>query len=226
VVFILLTVVASLSLVNADYLLPILYDPLAFARGTLKMANFPYGETVVLTSIYALRKHKDHPYRAWLLPWLVGGLLISIIYARNVAVLGENTATMLGYATYYADGIISYENFLQRIEVVMAMFSFLSALVSLIVTLHFVCCGLDELLELRSPAALSAPVLCLAFGLSMCLNITNVQMVERYGWIKFAALVLQMLLPALLGLQLQTRAGKTAVSIRLQCNTDMPECSR
>lgn len=144
---------------NFSFLKPVLsngWKPVL--RGAFNAFSFPFGETVLFTGIfYSLRK-KNSAYRVYLWGFLFGGAVVLIVSIRNITVLGANMLARLYFPSYVAVARISVGDFIQRIEVTVAIIFVTAAFVKVSVCLLTACNGIGKLFGLQNYKSVAVPV--------------------------------------------------------------------
>lgn len=106
---------------HIHYIKPILANGLSpIIKGGLSTFAFPFAESVVLMGVFFSLKTKKSPYKVFLKGTAFAGLLILVITLRNIFILGE-IIPKLYFPAYVAVSRISIGDFLQRIEITVAV---------------------------------------------------------------------------------------------------------
>jgi len=137
--FIILTVLLlGIPKLHFNYLKPILsqgFSPVL--KGGFSVFSFPFAETVLFIAVFFSLKTKKSPYKVYFSGLLLAGTIIVIVTIRNILILG-GLLGKLYFPSHAAVSLINLGNFLQRIEVavalVFAMGSFIKTSVCLLVT--------------------------------------------------------------------------------------------
>lgn len=147
-----LVVVELLSLpkVHLNYLKPILGNGLRpVLKGGFLTFSFPFAETVLFLGVFSSLKTKKASFKVYLWGTMLSAALIILTTLRNITVLGN----MLGsyyFPSYAAVSRISIGDFLQRIEVTVAIVFIFGAFVKSSICLLVVCKGLGKMFKLKN----------------------------------------------------------------------------
>lgn len=149
-IFILILVVLlSIPKVHLNYLKPILGNGLMpVLKGGFLTFSFPFAETVLFLGVFSSLKTKKAPFKVYLWGTILSAIFIMITTLRNIAVLGN----MLGsyyFPSYAAVSRISIGDFLQRIEVTVAIVFIFGVFVKSSICLLVVCKGLGKMFNLK-----------------------------------------------------------------------------
>ncbi|GGF84597.1 germination protein [Paenibacillus albidus] len=150
---------ANLKPVLQEGLLPVIH-------GSLFMMLYPFGELCVFLMIFPYVRQQSHTRRDLLLGGLLGGLLVASYVVDCLLILGAFFTSYQHFPSYVLAQKINIGNFLERIEVVLAINWILA--VFLKGTLYFFAFvkGMGELTKTRRPNSLAVPAAFLIFGLS------------------------------------------------------------
>jgi spore germination protein KB len=106
---------------NINHLKPILGNGVApILKGGFNAFSFPFSESVVLLGAFFSLKTKKSPYKIYLKGTIFAGLLLAILTVRNILILG-GILPKLYFPSYTAVSRISIGDFLQRIELTVAL---------------------------------------------------------------------------------------------------------
>lgn len=149
--FFILIVVQILAIpeLHLSYIKPILGNGIIpVLKGGFAAFSFPFAETVVFIGVFGSLKTKHSPLRVYLWGTLISSGIIVIVTFRNIAVLGN----MLGsfyFPSYAAVSRISIGDFIQRIEVTVAIVFIFGVFVKSSICLLSVCRGIGNIFGLK-----------------------------------------------------------------------------
>jgi spore germination protein KB len=148
--FVIITAVQLMAIpkMNFHFLKPILGNGLLpVIKAGFSTFSFPFAETVLLMGVFFSLKTKKSPYKVYLLGTAIGGGLIVIVTIRNIVVLGE-TYTKYYFPAHVAVSMISLGDFLQRIELSVAVIFVFGVFIKSSVCLFVVSKGIAKLFNL------------------------------------------------------------------------------
>jgi spore germination protein KB len=117
-------------------------------KGAFSAFSFPFAETVVFIGLFSSLKTKKSPFRVYLWGILFSSAIIIIITIRNIGVLG-NMVSSFYFPTYEAVSRISFGNFLERMEVTVAIEFVYGAFIKSSVCLLAACKGIGKIFNLK-----------------------------------------------------------------------------
>lgn len=118
---ILLVVIFSAVLLSDEYdlqkFLPMFEHPMGkIAFESLKVASFPYAETVVFLTIAGSVKKSDNIYKIYYIAMIFGMMIFLVVMLRNISSLGRYMLQATYFPSYVAARIIHVGDFFSRIE--------------------------------------------------------------------------------------------------------------
>ncbi|WP_458863513.1 GerAB/ArcD/ProY family transporter [Acidaminobacterium chupaoyuni] len=190
VIFSILVVSLVISVPQFDltHLLPLFQSPQKLARPSVSLLFFPYCELIYPMLLFfplTLRQPRKQAVGAVL---FAAGML-SLIFAKNLVVLGLPALKSYYFPSYAVAGLVSLGNFFQRFEVFVLSFYLLSRFSKTTITFAFTSQALAPLLHL-SPEKVSLLQLPLLFALPLFIFPSSASLfafLDRfpltYGWI-------------------------------------------
>lgn len=134
---------------NMSHIKPILANGFSpIVRGGFSTFAFPFAESVVLMGAFFSLKTVKSPYRVYLIGTAIAGILIIVITIRNILVLG-GILPKLYFPSHVAVSRISIGDFLQRIEVTVAVVLIFGVFIKSSICLLVSCLGLAKLFKLH-----------------------------------------------------------------------------
>ncbi|HEX9061261.1 MAG TPA: endospore germination permease [Clostridia bacterium] len=132
-----------------NYLKPILGNGIKpVIEGGFSAFSFPFAETVLFLGVMFSLKTKKSPYKVYFFSIIFSGTLIIILTIRNIAILGK-MLSMLYFPSHIAVSRINIMDFLQRIEVTVAVVFVIGAFVKSSVCLFVASKGIARVLKLN-----------------------------------------------------------------------------
>lgn len=209
---IIIVLVASLPQGDFINIKPILYNGFKpVISGAFSSFSFPFAETVLFTAIYSGLRNKKSTFKVFYISLFMGGAFILFTATRNLLVLGVDIASNMYFPTYSAVRLIQIGDFLQRVEVIVAIVFTFAGLGKICVCLLAACNGLAKVFNINNYHKLAIPVGLLMMNFSM-LVYRNVM--EMFDWAikvyKYYAFPFQVILPIiiLIAAEIKVRSNK------------------
>jgi spore germination protein KB len=134
---------------HINYLKPVLANVLSpVMRDSFSAFSFPFAETILFVGIFSSLKKKKSPLKVYLWGNLISAAFIITVTIRNIAMLGS----MLGsfyFPTYEAVSRIRVGDYIERIEVSVAIVFILGAIVKSSICMTVACKGIAKLFNLK-----------------------------------------------------------------------------
>jgi len=186
----------SLGKIEADNLLPILYNKENILPNIASSLVFPFGEIVILFSVYGGVEKRGKSYAMWVLPWIAANVLTALVYARNAAVLGEPLNSTLAFSTYFVQSIVSVSAELQRVEVLISVIIWFANIVCGAAALMFASHGVMQFTRKKCKKPIIIFIGAAVFILSMIKPNSAVDIMKLVDKVKFYLIILQLFGPA------------------------------
>ena len=116
-------------------------------KGAFNAFSFPFTESVVLLGVFSSLKTKKSSYKVIFLGLLIAASIILILTTRNILTLG-NLAGSLYFPSHVAVSMISIGDFIQRIEVTVAIVLVFNVFVKSSICLIVACKGIAKIFNL------------------------------------------------------------------------------
>lgn len=136
--------------------------------GSTTAFAFPFAESVIFISILSSLKPKSSHYKVFFIGTLVSGILIILITLRNILTLGGLQANIY-FPAHVAVSRINIGEFLQRIEITVALVFVVGAFIKTSVCLLVACKGIAYLFHLNDYRSTVIQVALLMLYLSVIL---------------------------------------------------------
>lgn len=132
-----------------NYIKPFLEKGLGpVLRGGFQAFSFPFAESIIFTGVFYTLKNRKSPYKVYLWGTLLPGSIIIILTLRNILILGPLLESLY-FPSYVAVSRISIGDFIQRIEVNVAIVFVCAAYIKCTVCLFVACRGLAKVFNLK-----------------------------------------------------------------------------
>ncbi|CAI6083518.1 GerAB/ArcD/ProY family transporter [Cohnella sp. JJ-181] len=188
----------------------------AILRGSLSVISIPYLELVVFLMIFPYAGKPERRGAAIIKGGLIGGTVLVVITLLCVLVLGWDFASRHTFPSYTLAKKIQIGEFLQRIEVLVAIIWFLTIFFKLVLCFYASLLGLAQLLKMNSYRPLIVPCAMIVLIVSIVVypNIVYFRIFASEIW-PFYALTMGFLLPLLVWIASMIRStGDTASKSR------------
>jgi spore germination protein KB len=134
---------------HINYLKPVLGNGLSpVMTDSFSAFSFPFAETILFVGIFSSLKKEKSPLKVYLWGNLISAAFIITVTIRNIAMLGS----MLGsfyFPTYEAVSRIRVGDYIERIEVTVAIVFILGAIVKSSICMTVACKGIAKLFNLK-----------------------------------------------------------------------------
>lgn len=189
---------------------PILYDGLKpVLSAAFAVFAFPFAEVVILIAVFDNLKKGDSPYKVFYWGLLIGGINLAMITLRSLLALGLPTISITYFPAYASVRLINIADFIERIEVTVAISFMLGGFVKVSMCLLVASRGISKVLNLKSYRPIVAPVGLLMMILSLIIYSSAMEMfewVEKYY--KYYAILFQIIFPIMIWIGAEIKARK------------------
>jgi spore germination protein KB len=196
---------------NFHFLKPILGNGLLpVIKSGFSVFSFPFAESVLLMGVFFSLKTKKSPYKVYILGTAVTGLLIVAIIIQNIATLGV-TYTKYYFPAHIAVSMISLGDFLQRIELSVAVVFVFGVFIKTSVCLFVLCQGIAKLFNLTDYRSVVIQSGLLMLYFSMLIYDSIMEMTDwAFNVYAYYAFPFQVIFPIilLLTVEIKVRRGK------------------
>ena len=146
---------------------PILYEGInPVYKGAFLFMEFPLAYIVSFTFIFKLNKQKNSAYKIYFYGFLIGSIILFIIYVLVLLVLGAYHASVLYFPTYTVVSLINIGNFLQRFDIIAAIIYLIGIYIQASVLLFVTCKGISKLFVFSDYRFVALPVALLILNLA------------------------------------------------------------
>ncbi len=179
---------------------PVLYEGFKpVMDSAFSVFAFPFAETVLFLTILHKLRAKSSPYKVYFWNLLIGGSIILIVSVRTLLSLGVANISILFFPSYASVRLINIGDFLERIEVSVAMIFLFAGFIKISVCLYAASTGIASLLSYQNYRRIVVPI-----GLSMMIlsAIIYTNTLEMFEWsniiYKYYALPFEVFLPLII----------------------------
>lgn len=212
IVFAILVIVQLLAIpkIHMEYLKPVLGNGIRpVLAGGFGTFSFPFCETVVFICLFSSLKSKKSPFKVYKLGILITTIVFIIITIRNIGVLG-NTLAGFYFPSYEAVRQIKIGDFLQRIEVTVALALFVGVLFKSSVCLLAAAKGASKLFKLNDYRSVVIQIGLMMIYFAYIIYDNSMQM--KYWAFKvypYYAFPVQVIIPVILWIFAEAKIRKT-----------------
>ncbi len=185
--FIALFVIVIITLapsIQIDNLLPVLeegWKPVFHA--SLIYISFPYMDNILFLFLIPYYTEPQKLKKIFLTSTLISGIMFILMIAAVAAVLSESVAAHLTYPSYFVVRTISIIDFIERFEILVTIFWYITVFYRLALLLFVTNHVLVEMFKLRVEYALLIPLLLLTFaGMTLVWPNTAAQINVAKNW--------------------------------------------
>jgi len=138
----------AIPIMHLNYLKPVLGNGIVpVLKGGFNAFSFPFAETVLFLGVFFSLSKEKSPYKVYFSGLLFAGVIIVALTIRNISILG-NLLDMLYFPAHVAVGRISIGDFLQRIEITVAVVFVFGSFIKTSVCLLVACVGMGRVFKL------------------------------------------------------------------------------
>jgi spore germination protein KB len=139
---------------------------------------FPFFEIMILVMLFPYVNQKKGLNKAMYIGTLIGGVMLVLITLVGILVLGADITSRHTFPTYTLGKLIKIGDFLQRIEVIVAIMWFLTMYFKLTILFYLSCYGLKQVLGLKDYKVLTFPLGMILIILSLVIGTNIVELNE------------------------------------------------
>lgn len=165
-----------------DNLKPVLYNGMQpVLDAAFSVFTFPFAETVICTVIFSYVKSGNKPYKIYLWSILAGTSILLVTSVRSLLVLGEESYKINFFASYMSARLVKIGDFLERIEVLVAIVFLVGGFVKISICLLAAAKGIADMFSISDHRQFAAPL-----GMLMIIYSLTVfkSTVEMFAWSK------------------------------------------
>lgn len=167
---------------------------------------FPFAETVIFLSVIGNMREQRGVYKVYFFSLLISGISTLMVSVRTLLTLGVPNISVIFFPTYASVRLIDIGDFLQRIEITVAMVFLFAGFIKISICLYSTSIGIAHLMGLNSYRQVVA-VLGLAMSVLSIVVFSNT--LEMFDWsdnfYKYYAFIFQVILPVITLITIETR---------------------
>lgn len=176
--------------------------------GGFQTFSFPFAETVLFIGVFGSLKKKESPFRVYYWGIMISAIIIMIVTLRNITVLGYMLSSFK-FPSYAAVSRINVGDFLQRIEVTVAIVFLYSVFIKSSICLLVACKGIGKVFNLKDYRSIAIQTGLLMIYFSYIIYDNSMEM--RYWAFKvypYYAFPMQVILPIIIWIFAEIKAKK------------------
>lgn len=192
-----LTIVFSMTNAHLINLKPVLYNGIKpVLTSAISISTFPFAETVVFMMVFNTLQNNKKISKVFLISALIGCGLMILVSVRNILVLGPQVTFDYYFPSYIAVRTINIGDFLQRIEVVVAIVFITGGFLKISVCLCAATRGAAKILNIKNYRNIVAPIGLLMMDLASIIYGNTMEMFDWAAKIyQYYAIPFQVILP-------------------------------
>ncbi len=204
---------------NINNIRPLLYDGvLPVIDASFSVLAFPFAEIVVCSIIFCYVKRENKPYKIFIWSILISAAVLSISTFRSLLVLGAGNIRLLFFASYASARLVKLGDFLERIEVTVAIVFLLGGFVKTSICLLSASKGIADSFGIQDHRKLAAPVGLLIMMYSLVLFESTIEMFDWASQLyKYYAVPFEIILPVIIWIGAEIKAARQRKAGSQQC---------
>ncbi len=196
ILFVILTIVLLIKNMDLNNLKPILdHDFNTIFGGSIAALSFPYAESVLFLVVLSSLHKKDSPYKVYISGVLISGLILLLALLRNILTIGIPTLELLYFPSYAVASIVSVNDFITRIEILISTNFLLAGIIKVSVCLFASAKGVAKVLKIDNYKLILSPIAFLMISFSLFMYSNTMQMFDFISIYPYYAALFQTVLP-------------------------------
>lgn len=189
-----------IPILNINNIRPVLSNGIKpILLGAFSTFSFPFGETILLTTVFSSLEKKQSVYKVYILGLLLGGFTLLITNTFDVLVQGINTYSSMYFPGYVTISRVNIGDTIQRVEIVAALIFTLCTFVKLCVCMFVAVKGIAKIFNCINYKFIVIPIGLLSINLSYFIYDSSLELVEWSSKIwPYYAFPFQVILPILI----------------------------
>jgi spore germination protein KB len=213
------TILIAIPNMEINHITPILNHSFNTILGSaIKDFSFPFAETVLFLCLGCFIKKNDNSYKIYLYAILLSGIVLFIVFIRNLFVLGVNIMTEMYFPSFVTARVLQLGDFFTRIEGVITINFIFAGITKIAICLLVASKGIAKVINIKNSKDLIVPtsLLFLAMGSIMYQNI--LQMYDFVNVYFIYAFPFQVLIPFIVWIasEIRNKREKKKTNIKLQ----------
>jgi spore germination protein KB len=196
ILIIIITSFISIPRIHINHILPIMGHSVGrILTDSFNNFAFPFAETVLFLCLGCFIKKEDSSYKLYRFGIIVSGIILLIIFLRNLTVLGIGMLRDSYFPSFIAVRVIGIGEFFSRIEVVITINFILAGITKIAVCLIVVAKGISKVINVENYKDLVIPSCLMFLTLGSILYESVLQMFDFFNFYSIYALPFQVLIP-------------------------------
>ena len=147
VAYVVITFSLLLNKMDINNILPVMYNGVKpVIVGAISGITYPFAETVVMLMVFPNLKTRKSPYKVFLWSLFISGILVFTATLRSLLTLGSEAANLY-FPPYVITGRINIGDFLQRLEILVAIVLLIAGYMQIATCILAACRGIAKLFE-------------------------------------------------------------------------------
>ncbi|QEK13518.1 GerAB/ArcD/ProY family transporter [Crassaminicella thermophila] len=154
-------VALSLLIPNMNFhnMQPVLYNGFKpVLKGAYSVFTQPFVQTVAFTMAFTYLKRKKSSYKVYIIGLFIGSILTFMISVTNILVIGIDEATRVYYPSYVTVARVDIRDFIQRLEVIIAIVFILGGFIKISILLLCTCKGMTKIFGCKDYRLMIIPI--------------------------------------------------------------------
>lgn len=203
------TVILSTKNINLESLMPMFDHKISLViNDTFRIWSFPLIEVVLFLCMADVFNKNDNPYKIYITAVVIGGVVLLIIFLRNLLVLGEYMNETAYFPSYVVARIIRLGEFITRIEGVITANFILAGVTKISVCLLAAAKGVSKLLKEKNYHKVVLPTALLMLTTCTILYPDIMGMFDFINVYLIYAFPFQIIIPVLIWITSEIKAKK------------------
>ena len=145
IVYIVISFLLLLNKMDINNILPVMYNGIKpVLTGAFAAVAYPFAESLVMVMIFTNFKTEKSPYRVFFWGIIISGVIVIIATFRNILTLG-NIVSKFYFPPYIAVSRVNIGDFLQRLEILVALVLLIAGFMQIGSCLFGACKGIAKL---------------------------------------------------------------------------------
>ena len=175
---------------------PILYNGFGpVFDSAFSVFAFPFSETVIFLTFFNQLTKKEKVYKVYFLSWIISGLFILLVSVRTLLSLGVPNMEILFFPTYASVRLLNIINFIERIEISVAIVFLFAGFIKISVCLYGAAIGTAHLLGFSNYRKIVAPLGLTMLILSIIIYKNTAEMFQWNDIYKYYAFTFEVFMP-------------------------------
>lgn len=211
IVYIIISTLLLFNKMDVNNILPVMYNGIKpVLIGIFAAVAYPFAETLVMVMIFSNLKDKKSPYRIFFWGIIVSGVIVLTATIRNILTLG-NVVSKFYFPSYIAVSRVNIGDFLQRLEILVALVLLIAGYMQIVSCLLAACRGISKLFGCDNYRFIVWPITLIMINYSYFIIKNTIEM-EQWAvkiW-RYYAIGFEILLPLIIyiGAEIKVRRNK------------------